>query len=487
MKKEVCKPQPISLDELERAEITLLKLIQRDAFYEDIARISNRSRLKPENRDSDTSRKTGVKRSSQLSRLDPFLDQNGLLRVGGRLQKLEELDEGIRHPIIVPRRGHFTDLIIRHAHQNTAHGGRGLTMNEIRNRYWIINGNSAVRYYISRCVDCRRLRAKVNEQKMADLPKERVTPAPPFTYCGIDYFGPFVVKQGRKEVKRYGAVFTCMASRAVHIETAVSLETDSFINALRRFIARRGPVREIRSDQGTNLVGAEKELNLALKEMNHDEIQKSLVKNNTSWLITWKRNPPSASHMGGVWERQIRSIRSILAALMREHGKMLDDESLRTLLVEVECIINSRPLTFPSSDPNDLNPLTPSNILTMKAKVVMPPPGCFQRTDMYLRKRWRRVQYLANLFWSRWRKEYIHGLQTRSKWNDVKRNVKVGDIVLIVDDRMPRNCWLMARVVAVYPDSKGLVRSARVKTCLSELDRPVSKLVLLVEKNEDQG
>jgi hypothetical protein len=132
----------------------------------------------------------------------------------------------------------------------------------------------------------------VNEQKMADLPKERVTPAPPFTYCGIDYFGPFVVKQGRKEVKRYGAVFMCMASRAVHIETAVSLETDSFINALRRFIARRGPVREIRSDQGTNLVGAEKELNLALKEMNHDEIQKSLVMNNTSWLITWKRNPP---------------------------------------------------------------------------------------------------------------------------------------------------------------------------------------------------
>ena len=280
MKKEVCKPQPISLDELERAEITLLKLIQRDAFYEDIARISNRSRLKPENRDSDTSRKTGVKRSSQLSRLDPFLDQNGLLRVGGRLQKLEELDEGIRHPVIVPTRGHFTDLIIRHAHQNTAHGGRGLTMNEIRNRYWIINGNSAVRYYISRCVDCRRLRAKVNDQKMADLPlgkSEKVT-APPFTYCGIDYFGPFVVKQGRKEVKRYGAVFTCMASRAVHIETAVSLETDSFINALRRFIARRGPVREIRSDQGTNLVGAEKELNLALKEMNHDEIQKSLVR-----------------------------------------------------------------------------------------------------------------------------------------------------------------------------------------------------------------
>ena len=206
-----------------------------------------------------------------------------------------------------------------------------------------------------------------------------------------------------------------MASRAVHIETSISLETDSFLNALRRFVTRRGPVREIQSDQGTNLVGAEKELNLALKRMDNDKIQKILLRGDTNWLVTWKRNPSTAPHMGGVWERQIRSIRSILTTLTSEHGKMLDDESLRTLLVEVECTINSCTLTFPSSDPDDLSPLTPNGILTMKAKVVMPPPGCFQRDDMYLRKRWRRVQYLANLFWSRWRKEYIHNLQERSK------------------------------------------------------------------------
>ena len=116
---------------------------------------------------------------------------------------------------------------------------------------------------------------------------------------------------------------------------------------------------------------------------------------------------------------------------------MLDDESLRTLLVEVECIINSRPLTFPSSDPDDWSPLTPNHILTMKAKVVVPPPGCFQGDDMYLHKRWRRVQYLANLFWSRWRREYIHNLQERSKWNNVKRGLRVGDTVLVSDDKVP--------------------------------------------------
>ena len=111
---------------------------------------------------------------------------------------------------------------------------------------------------------------------MADIPKERLSPAPPFTYCGVDYFGPFFIEEGRKEMKRYGALFTCLSSRAVRIETANSLETDSFVNALRRFVARRGPVREIRSDQGTNPVGAEKEFRRALEEMDNGSIQRSL-------------------------------------------------------------------------------------------------------------------------------------------------------------------------------------------------------------------
>lgn len=163
-------------------------------------------------------------------------------------------------------------------------------MNELPNRYWVINGNFAVRYYISKCVKCRRLRASVYDQKMADLPEERIPPASPFTLCSVDYFGPFVVKERRKEVKRWSN-FHLYVSMAIHIETAVSLETDSFLNALRRFISRRGPVRETRFDHGTNLVETEKELKLALQEMNHDEIHQSLPKNNTDWLITWKRNP----------------------------------------------------------------------------------------------------------------------------------------------------------------------------------------------------
>ena len=227
-------------------------------------------------------------------------------------------------------------LLIRDIHKRPGHAGRGHVITALREKYWIIKGNAAVRQVISKCVFCRRNHGKPSEQKMANLPKDCISPAPPFTYTGVDYFGPFIIKDGRKEVKRYGALFTCLVSRAVHIEVASSLESSSFIQALRRFIARRGSVREIRSDNGSNFVGARKELLQALDEMDHEEIRAKLRKEAIDWLF----NPPSGSHMGGVWERQIKSIRKILACLMEEHGDRLDEESYQTLMCEEEAIIN---------------------------------------------------------------------------------------------------------------------------------------------------
>ena len=143
------------------------------------------------------------------------------------------MSENVRQPIILPRNGHTTTLIIRHFHQKVQHSGRGITLNELRaSGYWIVNGNAAVRSVISKCVRCRHLRGSVGEQKMANLPESRLEPAPSFTYCVVDFFGPWLVKEGRKEVKRYGALFTCMASRAVHLEVENSIDKDSFIQAL---------------------------------------------------------------------------------------------------------------------------------------------------------------------------------------------------------------------------------------------------------------
>ena len=177
---------------------------------------------------------------------------------------------------------------------------------------------------------------------------------------------------------------------------ASSLESNSFIVALRRFIARRNPVREMRSDNGTNFAGARNELLQAIEEMDHEEIRVKLQKENIDWIF----NPPAASHMGGIWERQIRTTRKVLAGLMEEYGHCLDEKTFRTLMCEVEAIINSRPLTTVSGQPGDLEPLTPNHILTTKSTVILPPPGKFQLNDVYMRRRWPRVQHLANLFWS---------------------------------------------------------------------------------------
>ena len=162
-------------------------------------------------------------------------------------------------------------------------------------------------------------------------------------------------------------------------------------------------------------------------------------------------NVPSASHMGGVWERQIRSARSILLVLMEQSGTQLDDESLRTFLHETASVINLRPLTIDNlNDPMSLRPLTPNHILTMKSTVILPPPGNFVREDMYLRKKWRRVQYMLNQFWTRWRKEFLQTLQSRPKWVAPKRNLEIENIIIVRDENIPRNQWSLGRIESVY-------------------------------------
>lgn len=266
------------------------------------------------------------------------------------------------------------------------------------------------------------------------------------------------------------------------------METDSFIMSLRRFIARRGNIRTIRSDNGSNFVGAEKELNKAFMEMNHDQISNFLQNLGTDWCI-WKRNPPYGSHFGGVWERQIRTARAILSSLLATHGQSLNPEALQTLMTEVEAIVNSRPLTVETiGDGTSEAAISPSNLLTMKSKVIMPPPGTFPKADLYSKRRWRRVQHIANEFWTRWRKEFLTTLQERKKWNTPQRNFEIGDIVLLKADG-GRNTWPLARIIEVEPDVKGQVRSVKIKCGEGQnssneiLRRPISKLVLLVENS----
>jgi len=310
---------------------------------------------------------------------------------------------------------------------------------------------------------------------MADLPLDRIIPdQPPFTNVGVDFFGPFEVKQGRSHVKRYGVLFTCLTIRAVHVEIAHSLDTDSCINALRRFTCRRGQAKIMRSDNGTNLVAAERELGEALQDLNQKRIADAMMEKGVKWIF----NAPTASHHGGVWERQIRTVRKILNSIVRQQS--LDDEGLLTVMCEVESIINNRPLTLASDNPNDLDVLTPNHLLLLRAQPSIP-PGIFSKNDQYARRRWRQVQYIADLFWTRWLREYLPLLQDRQKCSRPKRNFQEGDVVIIADDTAPRNSWIMGRIIKTLPDAKGVVRRVVVQTKTSKLDRPVNKLCLMQE------
>ncbi|XP_068227993.1 uncharacterized protein [Palaemon carinicauda] len=368
-----------------------------------------------------------------------LLEQLSILKVGGRIRR-SDIPRYAKHPILLPKKHHVTTLLIRHEHELLAHSGRNHVLSNLRQKYWIINANATVRNVLFHCVTCRKLKEPALSQKMANLTADRLEPSPPFSNVGIDLFGPYYIKEGRKEG------------------------------------VKESHPKVIRCDNGTNFHGAERELKAALDEMEEKKIEKYL----SHLHIEWKFNPPAASHMGGCWERKIRTVRKVLSALVKEFGERLNDESLRTLLCEVESIVNSRPLTTVSDSVDDLEPLIPNHLLIPKSYVI-PPPGLFQKDDVYMRRRWRCVQYLTNLFWSRFRKEFLSTLQTRQKWNEPRRNLIVGDVVLVSSDIEPRNHWPMGRVLEVYPGDKGTIRSAKIKTLSSVIVRPIQKLVLLVE------
>ncbi|XP_078346784.1 uncharacterized protein LOC144632053 [Oculina patagonica] len=374
----------------EQAKVIILRSVQYEAFRKDIECLKRSEKLPS---------------TSPLANLCPVLDKDGLLRVGGRLNEAD-ISNGERHPLILPKSCHTSELIINHYHCKVQHQGRVFTHGLIRSSgYWIIGGKRMVNSIIDKCLKCKKLRGQRQTQKMADLPVDRVSPAPPFSYVGLDVFGPWQVcarrtRGGLSNAKRWAVLFTCLSSRAIHIEVIESMDTSSFINALRRFLALRGPVIQIRSDCGSNFVGARNELQGVLTPSDVSTTRSYLLKEGCEWVF----NPPHASHAGGAWERMIGVTRRVLEAVLADvPSRHLTHEVLITLMAEVSAIVNARPLVPVSSDPDAPEILTPATLLTQKPQQLKQPPGEFNATDLYS-KQWKRVQHLANVFWSRWRK-----------------------------------------------------------------------------------
>lgn len=287
------------------------------------------------------------------------------MRVGGRIGQSDLSIEDL-HPIIIPGRHHLATLLLRHYHKTVKRQGRHFTEGADRAEgFWLVEAKRCISSLLFKCVTFRKLRGKAECQQMSDLPPEQLKVAPLFTYVGIDIFGPWEVtsrctRGGQSYSKMCAVMFSCMCTRAVHIEVIETMSASSFINALRRFFAVRGPAKQIHSDCGTNFVGASRELKMNTVDLDTKGVEKYLSTHNCTWVF----NPSHASHMGGAWERMI----GISCRMLHDQKKScLTHKVLVTLMAEVAAVINARPLIPVSSDPESPLILTPATHLTLRA------------------------------------------------------------------------------------------------------------------------
>ncbi|XP_076660720.1 uncharacterized protein LOC143364103 [Halictus rubicundus] len=429
-----------------------------------------------------------INKNSPLVSLHPYLDEHGLIRVGGRLENAPVPYEQ-KHPIVIPKSGPLAELIVRREHFRLLHAGGQQTLASLHSRYWIISGRRIVRKVLRRCVTCFRTGPVSAQPLMGNLPADRVTPARPFHTCGVDYAGPLlVVDRGRSRTARkaYICIFVCMATKAIHLELAVDLTTDAFISCLRRFIARRGKCKVIHSDNGTNFVGARNELRelgaLIGSEAHNCTISALLAKEQ----IEWRLIPPRAPHFGGLWERGVRSVKTHLKRIVGEQRLTFDE--LYTLLTQVEACLNSRPIHPLSADPSDLNPLTPGHFLIGDALTALPQVDLTAVRQNRL-CRFQLVQQMLQHFWKRWCREYLNGLQQRHKWKvDSPVEPRTGAMVLIQEDNLPPMKWMLGRILELHPGQDGKTRVVSLRTASGTLKRPVTKICFLpIAENDSES
>ncbi|XP_076660155.1 uncharacterized protein LOC143363463 [Halictus rubicundus] len=411
-----------------------------------------------------------IHKGSRIAKLQPFVDEHGIMRANGRVINVEGFVFN-NNPIILDGKHPATRLLVAEYHRRFYHANHDSVINELRQEFYIVGLRSTFRSLISKCSICKRRRGKPRNPIMSALPAGRVAYRQrPFSHCGVDYFGPMLVKIGRRREKRWGVLFTCLTTRAVHLELAHSLSASSAIMALTRLAARRGFPLIIYSDNGTNFRGASKELRDAIATMKTDEFRNHALQKKIQWFF----NPPDAPHMGGAWERLIKSVKIALNAILRDQAP--SEEVLNTLMLEIEHSINSRPLTHVSVDPQDKEALTPNHFLigTSSGEIRL---GRYDAQTECPRRQWKIAQFFADAFWRRWLREYLPGLIPRSKWCHSEESLKNGDIVLIAERQAPRNSWKIGKIVEVYPGSDEVVRVAKVRTVQGEFVRPTRKLI----------
>ncbi len=412
-------------------------------------------------------------KTSIIRTCSPYLDDFGVLRVMGRLDNAHSISESAKHPIILAKDHLITHLIVDWYHRKYLHLHHQTVLNEIRQIYWIPKLRVVLNGIRNSCQKCKNASSAPKIPEMGSIPTARLAVhTRPFTFVGLDYFGPLNVIVNRGVQKRWGALFTCMTTRAVHLEVAHSMDTSSCIMAIRNFQGRRGSPRKYFSDNGTNFHGAHNVFVQEFANLDHDKIREEFVTSETSWSF----NPPKAAHMGGIWERMVGIVKNCLDEVLTV--RYPTDEMLKSLFIEVENMVNSRPLTYVSLESPDDEVLTPNHFL-LGSSSGQKPPGHFTDADL-LRNNWRAIQMMSDKFWKKFVDEYLPTLTRRTKWFRKVEPLKVGDVVILVDSSFQRNTWPKGIIIETFMDKTGQVRSARVRTATGTIyHRPVSHLAVL--------
>lgn len=453
----------LSLDELKRSELFILRIIQRQAFSSIFDQLSKSVKIT----------------NKQILKLNPFIDSDNLIRVGGRLsQALIPYDH--KYPILLPSNNNVVQLLLKSEHFRLGHVGPQTLLSNIRLRYWPLNGLREIKKISNNCINCFKFKAKTYQQIMADLPKERVVPSRPFSKAGVDFGGPFLIRSSSlrraKTEKAYIALFVCMATKAVHLELVSSLSTPAFLACLKRFISRRGLPSTIFSDHGTNFLGANNQIRELYSMLAPEETQNKIQNFATNHNMEWKFIPPHSPHWGGLWEAAIKSTKHHIKRLIGD--RPLTFEEFATILSQIEAILNSRPLHPLSNDPSDFNCLTPGHFL-IGTPLTSFPEGDHSTLPENRLDRWQKCTQIQQLFWKRWVKEYLNHLQNRPKWMSPERNIQINDIVLLKEDNTRPLEWPLARVLEILPSKDGHVRLVKVKTNSGIYVRNITKLCSL--------
>ena len=481
------KDPHLSVEEVSTAEIFLIKRSQRRTFSKEIRLLT-------------ASPPKSLPLSSHIISLHPFMGRDGLLHIGGRLSKAPMSFEQ-KHPILLSARDELTHRHYKQVHLTMSHCGPTLLFSSAGQKFYCTGARQLARQVCHQCIVCRKVAVRTQTQLMGQLPAARITPAPAFTTTGVDYVGPFFLKDGTgrrpRLVKGYLAVFVCFSTKAIHLEVVRDMTTEAFLAAMKRFVSKRGLPKDLHSDNGGNFIGAKKDLEELYEFLSTAQLPEGVRTFLLDNRMIWHTIPDRAPHFGGLWEAAVKSAKYHLKRVLGDQH--LTYEEMSTVTCQVEACLNSRPLGIQHClSPDGIRPLTPGHFLIQRELMAYPKTAIDLKISLC--KRWTLCQAIVQQFWKRWAGKFVQQLQAAQKWNAASPNLAVGDIVLMKDASAFQTHWGLAKVTAVFPGQDGLVRAAdvltkkviipepsvkrpilpsqlKVKTCI--LRRPITKLALL--------